>query len=321
MSYQLNPFTGDFDQTSSGAGFDSSAALTLTANGAASTPPLKLNGTWFTGGTGTTTKPQLLIEPTGTTSTSWNTAGTGLGINAPSGFTGNLLDFKYNNSSLFQFRCWNGAYEGWTVLRIGGAYPEIYATDGYGLFLKTGSGVSTGIYVTGEGGISLGGFGNVGNYEGAFIISEDSGVCAHRYNTTKQSIRIYDTFVNSTDYHRLALATARATLSNVSGASVTASALVPDGAVVVGVTSKVTTALGTSNGTTGYQIGDGSDVDRWGAITGTALGTSSDNRDWTATTVQAFTSATDVVITATGGNFDGTGVIYLSVQYLIGQAD
>lgn len=58
-------------------------AQAISANGAASTPPLSLTGTIFTGGTATTTKPQLLIEPTGTTSTGWSTGGTALGVNAP----------------------------------------------------------------------------------------------------------------------------------------------------------------------------------------------------------------------------------------------
>jgi hypothetical protein len=75
---------------------DGSNNLTLTArwiqstNGAASAPPHSLTGTWFTGGTATTTKPQFLIEPAGTTSNNWSTSGTGFGINAPSGFAGDL---------------------------------------------------------------------------------------------------------------------------------------------------------------------------------------------------------------------------------------
>jgi hypothetical protein len=73
--------------------------VTLALNGAASTPPLDVTGTWFTGGTSTTTKPQVLIEPTGATSTAWSTAGTGLGVNAASGFTGRLLDLQINGTS------------------------------------------------------------------------------------------------------------------------------------------------------------------------------------------------------------------------------
>jgi hypothetical protein len=68
-------------------------------NGAASAPPGTFTGTWFTGGTATTTKPQVLIEPTGTTSTAWSTSGTGLGVNAASGFDGRLLDLQTNGTS------------------------------------------------------------------------------------------------------------------------------------------------------------------------------------------------------------------------------
>lgn len=62
--------------------------------GAASVSPLLGSGAWFTGGSATTTKPYLLIEPAGTTSTAWSTAGTGIGVNAASGFVGNLLDLQ-----------------------------------------------------------------------------------------------------------------------------------------------------------------------------------------------------------------------------------
>ena len=72
-------------------------------NGAASAPPGTFTGTWFTGGTATTTKPQVLIEPTGTTSTAWSTNGTGLGVNAASGFTGNLYDLQLNGTSKYAF--------------------------------------------------------------------------------------------------------------------------------------------------------------------------------------------------------------------------
>jgi hypothetical protein len=76
--------------------------LNVSANGAASTPAEALTGTWFTGGSATTTKPQLLIEPAGTSSTQWSTAGTGLGINAPSGFTGVLIEAQIAHAPVFR---------------------------------------------------------------------------------------------------------------------------------------------------------------------------------------------------------------------------
>lgn len=81
------------------AGGDITGQLINSANGAASTPSLLLSGTPFTGGSATTTKPLVNIEPTGTTSTGWSTSGTMLGVNAPSGFAGNLADWQLNGVS------------------------------------------------------------------------------------------------------------------------------------------------------------------------------------------------------------------------------
>jgi hypothetical protein len=67
----------------------------------ASSPAKVFTGTWFTGGTATTTKPHFLIEPAGVTSTGWSTSGTGLGVNAVTGFTGNLIDLQLNGSRVF----------------------------------------------------------------------------------------------------------------------------------------------------------------------------------------------------------------------------
>jgi hypothetical protein len=90
---------------STGVGIGTStlaAGLDVATNGAASVPGGRIEGTWYTGGTATTTKPQLLIEPTGTTSTAWSTSGTGIGANAASGFTGNLIDAQINAASVFK---------------------------------------------------------------------------------------------------------------------------------------------------------------------------------------------------------------------------
>lgn len=77
------------------------AAQEISANGAASTPSLKLSGSWFTGGSSTTTKPQLLVEAYGATSNGWDADGTGIGVNAASGFSGNLFAGLVNGSSVF----------------------------------------------------------------------------------------------------------------------------------------------------------------------------------------------------------------------------
>jgi hypothetical protein len=64
------------------AGGTMTGALVNSTNGAASTPALKLTGSLFSGGTGTTTMPQFLVQPTGATAaTNWNTNGSAVGWN------------------------------------------------------------------------------------------------------------------------------------------------------------------------------------------------------------------------------------------------
>jgi hypothetical protein len=64
-----------------------------------------VSGTWRAGAS--SNNPQLLVNPSGTTlATNWNatatTGGTGLGINAPSGFTGDLVHYLTNNTSRYR---------------------------------------------------------------------------------------------------------------------------------------------------------------------------------------------------------------------------
>jgi hypothetical protein len=75
---------------------------TNTSNGGASTSAQLLSGTLFTGGTATTTFPQMLIQPTGTTAvTTWSTSGTMLGANLAS-TPGFFIDFHTGGAtSLF----------------------------------------------------------------------------------------------------------------------------------------------------------------------------------------------------------------------------
>jgi hypothetical protein len=82
------------------AGGTLTGPLIQSANGDVSAPAISATGTWYSGGTATTTKPYMLIEPTtATISNTWSTIGTGLGINAGFGFQGNVFDFQQNGVS------------------------------------------------------------------------------------------------------------------------------------------------------------------------------------------------------------------------------
>ena len=71
------------------------------ASGAASLPAVTMTGAPFVG-TAITATPLLLLSPSGTPAVStWIAAGTFLGINSPTGFSGNLIDTKLNGLTVF----------------------------------------------------------------------------------------------------------------------------------------------------------------------------------------------------------------------------
>jgi hypothetical protein len=150
------------------------------------------------------------------------------------------------------------------------------------------------------------------------LFRDAANALAQRNGTNSQESRLYGTFTSSTNYQRMTVKSVKQTLSALSGASATTTGtFIPDGAVVVGVTTRVATLL---TGATGYTIGDGTDADRWGDITGTAVGTTADNRDWTAGTIECFTAGGNITLTAKTSNFTA-GAVEICVFYLAGEAD
>ncbi len=98
--------------------------------------------------------------------------------------------------------------------------------------------------------------------------------------------------------------------------ALTAADFIPDGAVPLGISTYVQTEIGGTD-VTGYEIGDGSDADRWGSITGLIVGTNSSNASWVATTIQAFVAAQAITITALpeGKTFSAGGKIRVAMTY------
>jgi hypothetical protein len=96
----VGAFTGAASLDVLKSGDTMTGALVNSKAGAASTPAIKVTGAPFTGGSSTTTKPQVLIEDA-STSNGWQTTGTYFGINAASAFTGILASFDLNGSNLW----------------------------------------------------------------------------------------------------------------------------------------------------------------------------------------------------------------------------
>jgi hypothetical protein len=104
-------------------------------------------------------------------------------------------------------------------------------------------------------------------------------------------------------------------VTTTAAATATATNLIPAGSMVVGVTCRNTTAV-TGSGLTGYSIGDGSDVDRWGSNVNPAINEVTDLSDVTITSVPLYAAATSVVLTGVGGSFNADATIRVTVHYL-----
>jgi len=111
-----------------------------------------------------------------------------------------------------------------------------------------------------------------------------------------------------------------ATLTAATGTELTSSSLIPDGAILLGITSRVTTEFGTGNSMTGITLGiSGGDTDIWGTLSALTAGATSDptTAGWT-TVFERHIAATDVTATAVGGTGyeDGVGVLEVVVHYI-----
>jgi hypothetical protein len=154
------------------------------------------------------------------------------------------------------------------------------------------------------------------------LYRDAAATLALRNSTNAQEFRNYGTFTSTSNYQRSGWKQAKATLSAISGATVTATNLIPDGAFLLGVTTRINTGLGATNGTTGYAVGTAADPNLWGDVAAITAGTASGSTSFTATGASGlYIAAESVILTAAGGNFDGTGEIEVIAHYFICEAD
>jgi hypothetical protein len=199
-------FGGVSTMTFDGTNVTLAGRLINSYNGTASSPAKVLTGTWFTGGTSTTTKPQLLIEPSGTTSTAWSTSGTGLGVNAASGFTGSLLDLQVNGTrKIAAFSNGNVGTQssyGFGILDVGAnLYAGVRASGAWlcefsdgGFAVKSNSYIGFGSSPTPSG---------YAGWPDTLLFRDAAGVVAQRAGTAAQAFRLYNTFTDNSNYERL----------------------------------------------------------------------------------------------------------------------
>lgn len=97
-------------------------------------------------------------------------------------------------------------------------------------------------------------------------------------------------------------------LTGLTGATVTATNLIPANCILLGVTARVTTAI---TGATSFDIGDGTTANRFGDDIAIALNTTANN----CIAPALITAATNVVLTANGSNFTG-GAVRLTAHFM-----
>ena len=98
-------------------------------------------------------------------------------------------------------------------------------------------------------------------------------------------------------------------LSGLSGASVSSTVAIPNRAIVLGVSTRTVTAI---TGATSYDCGISGETSKFGGSLGIAAGSTNVG----VIGPQAFYSATQIVLTANGGDFTG-GAVRLCLHYLL----
>ena len=150
------------------------------------------------------------------------------------------------------------------------------------------------------------------------LVRDGANTLGLRNDTNAQEFRVYGSRASSTNFQRLSIKTLREVSTTLSGATYVSTIAIPAYAVLIGVTTRVNTAI---TGATTYDVGDGTDVDLWGAAIPVALNSESRTANFTAVaaTGAAATSRT-VTLTANGSNFTG-GVVEICLHYLTTEAD
>ena len=210
---------------------DSSGNLTLsgrfvnTFNSVAGVSAKLFSGTWSTGGSATTTRPHVLIEPAGTTSNTWSTGGTGFGVNAASGFTGNLLDLQVDGTPQvtisstgaisFQRLSSNSlispvAYANALLLQtnIEPLYVlptrSTHSSPKFSFCHVSNAGRTPGFNISSEHSLNWNDGTNVATANADLRLFRDAAnTLAQRNGTAAQTSRIYNTYTSATNFERL----------------------------------------------------------------------------------------------------------------------
>jgi hypothetical protein len=171
---------------------------------------------WNTSGSAITNKPQVLIEHTGALSNGWNTLGTGLGVNSPSNFLGDLLALCQGGTKKVSMDIDSNGYSYIRLTTPGGQITTLWAA--FGRLDVSGSASNGAISVSGDFATATNGGGQIfaASANGAtryWTLNNDgsANILSMRNAATGQTIRLYGTYTDASNYVRLSLATTTTT--------------------------------------------------------------------------------------------------------------
>lgn len=170
-------------------------------------------------------QPAFLLQPVGTTPGAWSASGTGLGINAASGYTGNLLDLQVGGASRATFPAGGGLLLSATggisltgsyvpaAYSIAGANGNTINIGGSGHFRFTGAGGAENLSIVYNWGTRLRsadafGWSSTTDSQGTSdlaIYRDAANTLAQRNGTNAQTFRVYNTYTSATNYERAKL--------------------------------------------------------------------------------------------------------------------
>lgn len=196
------------------------------------------------------------------------------------------------------------AFASGRVESLGATTPPVSPEDGDAHIPGTGA---TGDWAGHDNALALflnGGWEFVTPWSGAAFWIDDEGAVATFVGTAWVMGQIGGSAAGATT-----LAQVETFEQALTGAVTTTPAAIPDKAVVLGVTGRVTEAI---SGATGWKLGVAGSPDRYGSGYGTGLNSFAHG---VTGQPQAYFGATPLEITAEGGSFTG-GTVRLAVHYL-----
>lgn len=249
-------------------------ANTWGATGAASAPAALWTGAWYSGGTGTTTTPHILIQPsTATAATTWSTSGTGLGINADVA-AGNLIDARHDGQSRLKVDLVGNLVYGPVLpaasavtTATGGAGSVPVGTHYYRVtYVHPGGETAPGTYV---GSYVVAGPGTESVSLSAIPVSPDPNVTARKiYRNTGVAIMYLLTTINDNTTTTYSDDTADVTLNAKMSWTGTAGGSIYDGATRLFAADQTSTIIG--YGATPYNYGASNTVLGYRALGGSS---------------------------------------------------